>query len=496
MATDAGTTGSPHPIWTIAEVIREIMQQNAHDRQSLACCARVSRAFSGPALEVLWAEQHGLQALFALMPRSIRKVPVGTEHEDFPFDVLVDDIREDEWARMVDYARLVRRYVGDRALVDGLCASVLLQKLAGQPLLPRLKRLEWKLPFDQSAPLALFLSPMLQSVHLDLLEGGTARFVHDQHPDPTASEYAYGSALHLIRSRAPNVESVHMWTSGFGCAIDRLADFHNLRTLRLELVRKPELVLRTASTLPGLKELSIFFSGSPNEQAGPPLDETCLPTLNCLKLGGVGRTVVSFVSAVRAPQLRAVRLGFTAIEQEWKDCVERVVSAFGQTLREVDFDVEDSYDDPDPYSFDGWFSPLYRLRHLLVVSIGSMFETPFIITTQDVENMASAWPDLRALLVPSVAEDPPPAFCITALESIAEKCPQLQLLAIPVPDPGPLSGAEERDVPFEQTNMQEIRLLAGTWSTDVHGKCKAYLKKLFPNAEAWSFEDEFDMEEE
>ncbi|KAJ2975218.1 hypothetical protein NUW54_g11769 [Trametes sanguinea] len=410
--------------------------------------------------------------------------------------VIIDDIQEDEWARMAHYARLIRSYIGDREVIDGLCASVLLQKLAGQPLLPRLRRLEWRLPFDQSAALAFFLSPMLRSVYLDLLEGGTARFIHDQHVNPTASEYAYGTALHMIHSRAPNVENVQMWTSGFPCAIDRLTAFRKLQSLKLELVGKPNLVLQTASTLPELKKLSIFFAKAPQGQPGPPLEEACLPALQSMKLSGAGHVVVSFVSAVRAPQLRVVRLSFMAIEQLWTDCVERVVSGFGETLREVDFDVEDAYDNPEPYSFHRWFSPLYRLRRLNQVAIGAMFETPFIISTQDIANMASAWPGLRSLLIPAVEDNPSPSFSITALESLAEKCPRLQLLAIPVPDPAPLNSENEREVPLEHTNMQEIRLSAGHWEAGVHDKCMAYLKKLFPNADMWNLDDEFDFEEE
>ncbi|CDO72119.1 hypothetical protein BN946_scf184962.g62 [Trametes cinnabarina] len=491
-------TQKPHPVWTIPEVLREIMRHNAHNEQALARCARVSRAFSDPAIEVLWEEQRGLGALFALMPRSIRKVAVGVDQDDDAFGirptsfVLIDTIQAPEWERMSHYARLVRTYISDGVLIDGLCASVILQKLAGKPLLPRLRRLDWKLPFDQSSFLAFFLSPMLRSVHLDLLEGDTSRFTHDQNTEPTASEYAYGTALQLFQSLAPNLENLHMWTSGFHCSMDRLVEFRNLRVLKLELIRYPGLVLQTASALPGLRKLSIYFSGTPHDQAGPPHPETCLPSLRCLKLHGVGTAIIPFIAAVSAPLLRTIMLSFMAMEAQWKECADLIVSRFGSSLRELDFDVEDAYDDPNPYLFDDWFSALYALRRLHRVSINSMFETPFIITAQDIDRMTSAWPRIRFLLIPAVQQNPSLMFPITALESFAEKCPRLRQLVIPIPDHGPLEGPTEPAVSRQHDGVQEIRLLSGRWPENVHDKCMAYLNKLFPNAEAWIFDNEWD----
>ena len=65
---------SSHKIWTIVEVVREVMKQcREHELEgTLASCARVSRAISEPALEVLWEELDGLHGLFALLSSSMR----------------------------------------------------------------------------------------------------------------------------------------------------------------------------------------------------------------------------------------------------------------------------------------------------------------------------------------------------------------------------------------------------------------------------------------
>lgn len=67
-----------HTLWAIPEVVREVMRQSADEQDTLAQCARVSRAFSEPALEVLWEKQEGLELFFRLLSSSIKMVDIGT----------------------------------------------------------------------------------------------------------------------------------------------------------------------------------------------------------------------------------------------------------------------------------------------------------------------------------------------------------------------------------------------------------------------------------
>lgn len=70
-----------HPLWSIAELVREVMKQATDDQDTLVQCARVSHAFSEPALEMLWAEQRGLGRLLGLLPASFKKITSGGEEE-------------------------------------------------------------------------------------------------------------------------------------------------------------------------------------------------------------------------------------------------------------------------------------------------------------------------------------------------------------------------------------------------------------------------------
>ena len=48
------------------------MKQCGDDNGTLASCARVSRAFSQPALEVLWEELDSMQPLFSILRKFVK----------------------------------------------------------------------------------------------------------------------------------------------------------------------------------------------------------------------------------------------------------------------------------------------------------------------------------------------------------------------------------------------------------------------------------------
>ena len=70
-----------HQIWFIDEIIRSILAQLPRNggQRALACCARVSRSLSEPALDALWYKMSGLAPLFRLLPYSFAETKDGTE---------------------------------------------------------------------------------------------------------------------------------------------------------------------------------------------------------------------------------------------------------------------------------------------------------------------------------------------------------------------------------------------------------------------------------
>lgn len=383
-------------------------------------------------------------------------------------------------------------------IFDGLAAAVLIQKLNGRALFPRLKHLVWKRPFDGAAStlLVLCLSPMLRSVHLDLLEGGIGRFRHSSRTGPTAAEYAYGTALQLIHSHAPKVEDVQLWTSGFPCSVARLREFDNLSVLTLRQVVDVALVFDVCSSLPLLRKLDMYVArpdGPGPDPVPPPILEFTHSGLTSLELNAPPLVALAALEATYAPSLRSLGLLFEAYEDTWRRCTELIATRFADSLRRLDLEVEDSYQDPDiPTSLHDWFSPLYALRDLRVVGISSHFETRFAITANDVQAMATAWPQLRELRLPTVQDEPLQELPITLLEVIVTRCLRLKILTFPLPHHAPLEAGGEIPVPAEKARVEEVRLFGGSWPPNMHERCMAYLERLFPQARTILFDEDFE----
>ncbi|KAH9903501.1 hypothetical protein C8Q73DRAFT_675006 [Cubamyces lactineus] len=490
-----------HNVWAIAEVVREIMKQNASDPETLAHCACASRALSDPALEVLWESQHGLGRVLGLLRSSFRRIPTGQEdffgnsHHSF---VLCDAIKDNEWARMLRYARLIRSFLSGRERMDGLATVALFEKLNGQPLFPNLKHLIWRSSADGSAMLPLLFSPMLSRVSLDLLTD-EERFDHQTSAAPVAVDYAYGTALATLHSRAPYVKNIGLFTSGFHCSVDRIVNFHRLDSLKLGPVRDPGPVLELCGSLPHLAHLTLDISKrSGTDPPLPQIPETSLVPLKKLVLSGPPGAVVRFLEAVKAPCLYLLDVRFEAAVDSWKHCLQIIPARFGASLRRVTVGVEDGINDGETCSFHDWFSPLYAIRDLQRVHIDSLFDTSFTIVSQDLEDIASAWPKLRSLGLPHSSEgDVSSAFPITALQSLAAKCPHLRNLILPLPHHAPLVGLTPPPVSTQQTCLEEICIPSGRWPQDVRETCMTYLNSLFPRAETVLLDEEFgDMDDD
>ncbi|KAI0327507.1 hypothetical protein GY45DRAFT_1363252 [Cubamyces sp. BRFM 1775] len=498
----AESANRAHHVWAIAEVVREIMKQNAFDPETLAHCARASRVLSDPALEVLWEYQTGLERVLGLLPSSFRKVSAG--HEDFLLGtsrqcfVLYDAIRDEEWARMLRYTCLVRSFRSGGERVDGLATAVLFERLNGQPLFPKLRRLTWKSSTEGSAILPLFFSPMLSCVSLDLLSD-EERFDHQTSAIPTAVDYAYRTALAILYSRAPNVKDIGLSTSGFHCSVERIANFHRLHSLNLGPVRDPGPILELCGSLPHLTHLTLDIANHSGTNPTPPqLPETFLGPLKQLFLSGPPKTAVLFLEAVKAPSLSLLDIRFEVAADLWKHCLEVIPARFGASLRHFTAGVEDGIDDGEKFSFHDWFSPLYAIRDLRRVHVDSLYDTSFKIVAQDLDNIASAWPKLRSLSLPhSLEDDRSSAFPITALQPLAAKCPHLRTLIIPLPQHAPLAGSTLPPVSVHQTSLEEICLPLGQWPPDMRERCITYLTSLFPRAETVLLDEEFgDMDDD
>ncbi|KAI0634185.1 hypothetical protein C8Q77DRAFT_1173096 [Trametes polyzona] len=497
-----------HPLWSIPEVVREVMKQLADNPHSLAQCTLVSRIFSDAALEVLWENQPSLGRLFSLLPTSVQKASMRNENDgdDMPdFDpsgyVLCDTIRDTEWARLEHYARLVRSLVSDGERIDGLTAAALLEKLNGQSLLPRLKTLTWRNPSYLSAAFPILISPMLESVTLDLLEGGMARFAHSRLNRPSATEYAYGIALRVLRTRAPQVRHVSLVTSVFPCSLGGLRDWDSIEHLEVHQVLNPGLVLDVCSSLPLLHTLFLECINARDDEgeelsAIAPLPEVTLPHLRTLRLMGRPDKIVVVLAAIHAP-VTLFDLWMDVKNDIWRRCMELAAARFKDTLREFDAFVDLPTHGPfTSYPFGPMFSPLYAVRGLEIVRISSHhMESYCQIGERDVEELAAAWSGLRQLVLQLLDAERPLTVSLTSVAALAEKCRKLENLVFPVPNEESLFGLSDAHVTTPNPSVQKAVLVTVPLPLESRRQCVDYLKRLFPSIKTVKFVVDLDDEE-
>ena len=113
--------------------------------------------------------------------------------------VLEPDIDEQTWQRFRWYARLVReaqrRISCEDFLVHRSVWDVLATRLAGEPLLPSLRRLRMPMGMDHLAPFVFMLSPSIRYLVFEPYDS-TAMWIG-------GARESYKSLLHIISSDRP-----------------------------------------------------------------------------------------------------------------------------------------------------------------------------------------------------------------------------------------------------------------------------------------------------
>ncbi|KAJ7070763.1 hypothetical protein C8F01DRAFT_974917 [Mycena amicta] len=154
----------------VAQAILEAIRESPNGRRGLSRLARTCRAWLDPALDVLWRELDSLAPLIGLFPPHLLK------KTKRPGLGLVRTPVERDWNRVIKYGVRVLRVTYDE-ISNNVSATVfpIFEELRPRTyLLPNLQQLTWKITSPENLDrAALFLSPELQSLVLDLGLGGT-----------------------------------------------------------------------------------------------------------------------------------------------------------------------------------------------------------------------------------------------------------------------------------------------------------------------------------
>ncbi len=366
-------------------------------------------------------------------------------------------------------------------------------KTNGEPLLPRLQRLTWIRPIKHSSSLPLFLCPNLRSFYMDLSNELTLERLRrgDDEPRPDYGKYAGGVALQAVLSRASHLQDLTVHDAASPFALNIISMFRHLRILNLHLVLDLQSLSSCLKPLARLESLMVGMedNGANDQVDNLPPGSFPLPfeELRSLRVAGPPRFVAAFLDHVHSPVLTQLSLSAACDSAIWRHCMKITATHFSNTLLSFEAWLHDMPTDTSMRMFRDLFAPLYALRTLQTLIIKPLRQTGWLITADDIADIAKAWPDLRFLALPwseSKRGRHPPTLPITALESIARSCLSLKTLILPLPDHSPLGDSGLPSVVSYVNNVTELQLRGGKWKGKARDRCTRYLTHIFPRLQS------------
>ncbi|KAI0366721.1 hypothetical protein BV20DRAFT_627988 [Pilatotrama ljubarskyi] len=498
---------SPGPLRktdTIQYRVHREERQNA-----LACAARVSRAWSKPALRVLWRYVDSVVSLLSLLPPLVL---VGGEFDiddrRGPEYLLSRDITPAEWRRFQDYANYVRELHVDPINIDpevsppGPVISstvwvILSRWCSSKGLCPNLQHLDSLYLSPARSNELILVSPKLRYLHLMF------DIFHDTRLDKTAVRSLFSHLRPVLNS----LEGLRLG-SGARVCIDVGSDIEDqgeetVRYRRLNLAELPALKhlemddLPVALTARGL--LSCF--GKMNLQSlslcvhlldavpGPHEDLSGLrSTLRELRLRGSLEALTRFVGYAAGPALHTLELTFESLYRVDVDILrqafEHISTTVPENLRRLCLKLEGMSTFATPLDASVFIQPLLHKAHLSYFAFTSS-GISIRLNKESLRLMATAWPSLTTLLIETEEETscypPMPSF-----EDVVEFMvyhPDLKQLALPCLNASALPPADA--VPESNYGLEIFRL--SSIKTTIGRSKKSLLKlallfdRLFPN---------------
>lgn len=291
-------------------------------------------------------------------------------------------------------------------------------QLRSTPLLPSLRHLQC--PYTNQndfliSGICLFLSPSLQTLQFENISN-----VEDK---------LCGTVLHTLATDGAHIEKIIL--RGKGLSRDTLLmaiQFEHLNLLELSGMGEAinlEIVERIGS-LPWLDNLAIDFTDSRME---PLVHDIGLKDLNSLMVTAPIPFIQALLSHIATTQLET----FVAVvpsnpPADKKEFLTKVVDRWKDTLRRIALVHQQIEETPVEHLHIDALAPLVPLRKLTYLRLeGYAME----LTDEHISDMAMAWPEMNALLLPFIsAVHPRPT--ISSLRILARLCPKLRYLTIPL----------------------------------------------------------------
>ncbi|KAH9914476.1 uncharacterized protein B0H18DRAFT_126529 [Fomitopsis serialis] len=407
----------------------EEIRHNA--RHDLTNIARVCKAFSEHALDALWRELDDLLPVMQLLTESHDFDGDGTAVGGLAGGQDVSLISENEWMRFRHYARRVR--VIRSSGFGTFEASMLLhlaRRNADKALFPRLRCLTHTVRSNLDTGLLSLVTPTLEEAKLEFC--GETWYGLDTEESPAIArklrDYAVQFCLSTVCSNAPELQQLTITGLGRISSLSPLVACNRLRRLHVHDVVLSPRSLRTLVSLDSLHELDMSFERTNCDPSG-----AGLASLQRLSLSGPMCQMPTILDTVSSTHVRAVRISDASNKATYQECTEciQAISKFPLLdsfhLAADNVSVDD--DVPTSVPLTGLLAPLLPQRRLRTLSVSRWQPGGFILGDDDVETLASAWPDIVSLALAVNRADVVPT--LHSLVVLARACPALRALELP-----------------------------------------------------------------
>ncbi|KAH9951538.1 hypothetical protein B0H21DRAFT_716437 [Amylocystis lapponica] len=400
------------------------------NRRTLVQAACVCRAFSDPALSVLWRHLRYPYPLFRLI-KSLKGANTSTYENNYRLD---GDIAEYDLVRFQQYARRIRSLEihPGRLHVENSVYFHIFHHLKEEFLLPCLTSLNWeqRSPYDTS--ITTLLSPSLRSLHLKF-----ERFVSASYHPNSGQEFALEMLLQSVFQGCPSLEDVSM--SNLYIPLDTVAftAFQHLHSFGLigcsPFIIRP--VFQTLSTAPTLINLVLEIVGDEDEGLQPSCNG--FHALRTLKLSGGLLSIQSIISAVSSTAINSLDIDIQFVDgtTEYADLFRMVASRYPTSLHTLKLGLSPHFSDVKyDIALMQILHPVLTLRTLTRLQI-DVWENPLTVADEDMQTLASSFPCLEVLSVDThrrygiaLAVDLP---ALSAVLDLAHRLPALRDLTMP-----------------------------------------------------------------
>ncbi|GBE81386.1 hypothetical protein SCP_0311150 [Sparassis crispa] len=458
------------------------------DSVTLASCARVSKAFSDNALDVLWEDLDHLYPLLQLFSSFVPgddSPPDSLDDGDEPernSDSLVGDITPEEWARFRQYARRVRtlNYSGGSSQAVHDITSYHRTHFGDQALLPSLHEFYWQASYALDMNVQFLFSQSLRLVSIVFLNTCKLR----------DRDIKLQEIIDRLSQRAPLLQEFRIRDLARPIALTPLVTrCSHLRNLAV--IGPPQMLhcqfLEAVSALESLEELWIRCDMMQRVSPTP----VALSTLSYLRLEGKLGNIVAFLGALVAPNIRTLKLTNHEHTSSFNDHVQlmtMVHKVCSASLRRISY--HSYYSQP---ALDGSHTLLHLFRPLLQIhdlqDVALMFRDGTLgLSDRDVYDIASAWQELQCLTLRTSESRLGPHIpvgsllpTLGALACFARFCPQLVQLELPfIADLTPSSNDEIRGVVSHSLRKLDIFCICDPGIKDP-SQVAQFIDSTFPN---------------